>query len=94
MRIWCVSIVLTLTCNSIANSETLTPLPIKEKISSSRSQLQATQSFRFMRLDIGVERAHGEIKNAAFLAAVIVIGLANHVVRGALIGMSDVHLEP
>src|SRR5205807_6419972 len=37
MRIWCVSIVLTLTFNSLANSETLTPLPINEKISSSRS---------------------------------------------------------
>src|SRR5204863_7218108 len=37
MRIWCVSIVLTLTCNSVANSETLTPLPIQEKISKSRS---------------------------------------------------------
>ncbi len=37
MRIWCVSIVLTLTFNSLANSETLRPLPINEKISSSRS---------------------------------------------------------
>src|SRR5205823_5720598 len=37
MRIWCVSMVLTLTFNSLANSETLTPLPINEKISSSRS---------------------------------------------------------
>src|SRR5437764_15403694 len=37
MRIWCVSMVLTLTFNSLANSETLMPLPINEKISSSRS---------------------------------------------------------
>ena len=37
MRIWCVSMVLTLTFNSLANSEALTPRPIKEKISSSRA---------------------------------------------------------
>jgi hypothetical protein len=37
IRIWCVSMVLTLTFNSLANSETLTPLPINEKISSPRS---------------------------------------------------------
>ena len=36
MRIWCVSIVLTLTFNSFASSETPRPLPMKEKISSSR----------------------------------------------------------
>src|SRR5262249_50338516 len=36
MRIWCVSIVLMLTFNSFANSDELRPLPIKEKISSSR----------------------------------------------------------
>jgi len=36
MRIWCVSIVLMLTFNSLANSETLRSLPIKEKISNSR----------------------------------------------------------
>ena len=37
IRIWYVSMVLTLMFNSFANSEALNPLPIKEKISSSRS---------------------------------------------------------
>jgi hypothetical protein len=37
MRIWWVSMVFTLTFNSLASSEALKPLPIKEKISSSRS---------------------------------------------------------
>src|SRR5262249_36123155 len=36
MRIWCVSMVLTLTFNSFASSDALSPLPINEKIASPR----------------------------------------------------------
>src|SRR5947208_2275595 len=54
MRIWCVSMVLTLTCNSVANSETLTPLPINEKISKSRSlRLLTSECGRSCRVKAG-----------------------------------------
>ena len=53
IRIWCVSIVLTLTFNSFANSEAPSPLPIKDKISRSRS---------FQGVDIEVSRAFNETR--------------------------------
>ena len=45
MRIWCVSIVLTLTFNSLANSETLRPLPISVANIYIRELQDITQKF-------------------------------------------------